>query len=129
MWLLAIALGARSELMRSLAPIIGALGIVAISFAANDVRGLIRAPSRIGWLLAHFSAMIAAYISAVTAFVVINVHAVPMGLRWIVPSALGSLLIATYSMRYRGLSLPTMLRFTIDRQPKPIVMHGSRHER
>ncbi len=130
LWLVAIALGARNELMRSLAPIVGALGVVAISFAANDVRGLVRKPSRIGWLLAHFSAMIAAYISAVTAFVVINVHAVPMSLRWIVPSALGSLLIASYSIRYRRLSLSKIIaQFASIRQPaKPPSMTRSRHE-
>jgi hypothetical protein len=45
--------------------------------------------------------MISAYISAVTAFCVINFHGVPMNLRWIVPSALGSIVIAYYSTQYR----------------------------
>jgi hypothetical protein len=37
--------------------------------------------------------MIAAYVSAVTAFCVINFHGVPMFLRWFVPSAIGTIVI------------------------------------
>jgi hypothetical protein len=57
--------------------------------------------TRVGWLIAHFSAMIAAYISAVTAFVVINAHAVPMQFRWIVPISIGTLVICGFSLPYR----------------------------
>ena len=60
-----------------------------------------RRQSKLGSLLMHLSAMIGAYISAVTAFVVINAHAVPMGLRWLVPSLLGSGVIAGFSIVYR----------------------------
>ena len=129
-WLLAIALGARGDLMHSLAPILGGLGLIAIAFAVNDARGVVKKPSRIGPLLSHFSAMIAAYISAITAFVVINAHAVPMTLRWLVPSALGSLLIAAFSIRYRRLpvlKVVQQLMFTGPRT-KPMTARGGQRE-
>jgi hypothetical protein len=100
-WLLLIALRAGDDLMRSLAPILAGLGVVAIAFAVNDVRGVVGPRNRIGWLIAHFSAMIAAYISAVTAFIVINAHGVPMEVRWVVPIAVGTLVIIGYSLPHR----------------------------
>jgi hypothetical protein len=100
-WLLAISATAQGELMRSLAPIMAGLGITAVAFALNDVRGVLGPRSRAGWLIAHFSAMIAAYISAVTAFIVINAHGVPMQLRWIVPIGIGTLVICGFSLPLR----------------------------
>jgi hypothetical protein len=100
-WLVAIAATATGDLMRGLAPIMAGLGVVAVAFALNDVRGILGPRSKIGWLIAHFSAMIAAYISAVTAFVVINAHGVPMEFRWLVPIGIGTLVIAAFSLPYR----------------------------
>jgi hypothetical protein len=51
--------------------------------------------------------MLAAYISAVTAFLVINAHHVPMTVRWLVPSLLGAAAIVGYSTR---ILLPTWRR-------------------
>lgn len=100
-WLFVIAVRAGDPLMRSLAPVMGALAVLAIGIAGNDVRGVVTEPSLNGSRVAHLTGMIAAYISAVTAFVVINAHDVPMLLRWLVPSALGSALISGFSIRYR----------------------------
>jgi membrane glycosyltransferase len=100
-WLLSIALTASTTLMRSLAPIMAGLGVIAIAFALNDARGILGPRSRTGSLIAHFSAMIAAYISAVTAFVVINAHGVPMELRWVVPIAVGTIVISAFALPYR----------------------------
>lgn len=97
-WMGAVPVG---KLMHSLAPIMTGLGLVAIAFAANDIRGVVGPRSRTGALIAHFSAMIAAYISAVTAFVVINAHNVPMPLRWLVPITLGTLVISAFALPYR----------------------------
>ena len=77
------------------------IGAIGVSFAANDVLGFIGPRMRNGWLLQHFAGMIAAYISAVTAFVVINAHGVPMELRWIVPIGIGTLVITAFSLPYR----------------------------
>lgn len=78
-------------------PLIG-IGSIAICFALNDLLGFRSRRAPKGWLLAHLSAMLAAYISASTAFLVINAHHAPMLLRWLVPSAIGSLAIAGYSL-------------------------------
>jgi hypothetical protein len=100
-WLFWIAATPVDTLMRSLAPIMAGLGIVAIAFAVNDIRGVLGPRTRVGALIAHFSAMIAAYISAVTAFVVINAHGVPMQLRWLVPISIGTLVISGFALPYR----------------------------
>ena len=97
-----LALTAQTPLMRSIASILIGLGAIAAIFAALDLRAVLgRVQTRLGSLLLHISAMMAAYISAVTAFCVINFHGVPMALRWIVPSALGSIVIAYFSTQYR----------------------------
>jgi hypothetical protein len=100
-WLLIIAAQAGNDLMHALAPILAGLGVMAIAFALNDVRGIFGPRSRVGSLIAHFSAMIAAYISAVTAFIVINAHGVPMDLRWMIPIGLGTLVITAYALPFR----------------------------
>jgi hypothetical protein len=88
--------------MREIGAILIGLAAIAATFALLDQRALgARVQTRLGSLLLHISAMMAAYISAVTAFCVINFHGVPMSLRWIVPSVLGSTVIAYFSMRYR----------------------------
>jgi uncharacterized membrane protein len=93
---------ARGPLMRELAGVLLALAAIAAAFAYLDLKALAeRKQSRLGSLLVHLSAMIAAYISAVTAFVVINAHGVPMTLRWLVPSVAGSAVIAGFSIAYR----------------------------
>ncbi len=91
---------ASTPLMISLRPALLGIGVIAIAFAVNDMLGF-SAPRRpLGWLFAHFAAMIAAYISAVTAFLVINAHGVPMLLRWIVPSFVGGGVIVAYTLSY-----------------------------
>ena len=73
--------------MLSIRPALIGIGSIAICFGLNDILGFYAPRSRTGWLLAHLSAMLAAYISATTAFLVINAHHVPMVLRWALPSA------------------------------------------
>jgi hypothetical protein len=100
--LVAIALVAQTPLMRDIAGILIGLAAIATTFAVLDLRAVAaRVQTRLGSLLLHISAMMAAYISAVTAFCVINFHGVPMSLRWIVPSLIGSTIIAYFSAQYR----------------------------
>jgi uncharacterized membrane protein len=97
-----LGLTARTPLMHSLAGVLLSLGAIATIFAFLDLKAIVeRRQSRLGSLLVHLSAMIGAYISAVTAFCVINFHGVPMGLRWLVPSLAGSLVIGGFSIIYR----------------------------
>jgi uncharacterized membrane protein len=100
--LFVLAATAQTALMRGIAGILVALGAIAAIFAGLDFKAVVmRAQTRPGALLVHVSATIAAYISAVTAFCVINFHGVPMTLRWVVPSALGSTVIAYFSIQCR----------------------------
>lgn len=100
--LVVLGVTVHSPLMRSLEAVLLALGAIAAVFAFLDLRALVeRSQSRLGSLLVHLSAMIGAYISAVTAFCVINFHGVPMGLRWLVPSVAGSVVIGAFSVAYR----------------------------
>jgi len=90
---------AAAPLMHSIAPALMAIGGIAVAFGMNDLLGFTAPRLKIGWLVSHFAAMLASYISAVTAFVVINAHAVPMMLRWGVPGAIGALTITAYSVQ------------------------------
>ena len=90
---------AATPLLISIRPALLGIGSIAIAFAINDFLGFRSERRRTGWLLAHLSAMLAAYISAVTAFVVINAHNVPMMFRWLVPSAIGAAAIIGYSLQ------------------------------
>jgi hypothetical protein len=100
--LLTLAATADTPLMRGLAPILASIAAIAGIFAALDLRALAaRVQTRLGSLLVHISAMIGAYISAVTAFCVINFHSVPMAARWIVPSFIGTIVIGAFSTQYR----------------------------
>lgn len=94
-------IGARADtpLLLSIRPALYGIGGIACCFGVNDLVGFRQPRSRHGWVLAHLAAMIAAYISATTAFLVINAHHVPMILRWLVPSVVGIGFIATYSLR------------------------------
>ncbi len=97
-----LAAAAHTPLMHELAVVLAALAILAATFAALDAKALAeRRQSKLGSLLMHLSAMIGAYISAVTAFVVINAHGVPMTLRWLVPSVVGTAVIGGFSIAYR----------------------------
>jgi hypothetical protein len=101
-----LGLTASTPLMHSIAPALVAIGAIGIAFALNDVLGFAGPRLRMGWLLSHFSGMLAAYISAVTAFLVINAHDVPMILRWVVPSSIGAALIIGQTLRVVRFSLP-----------------------
>jgi uncharacterized membrane protein len=92
-----IGITAGTPLLISIRSALIGIGSIAICFALNEILGFQTARTKSGWLLAHLSAMLAAYISAVTAFLVINAHHVPMTVRWLVPSALGAATIVGYS--------------------------------
>jgi uncharacterized membrane protein len=94
-----LAIWPSSPLLRSIAPALLGIGAIGISFGLNDVLGFLSVRMRAGWLLAHFAALIAAYVSAVTAFLVINAHQAPMLLRWVLPSVLGGSAIVAYTLR------------------------------
>jgi hypothetical protein len=95
-----LGITASTPLLHSIEPALIGIGTIAISFGLNDILGFLGPRLRQGWLFAHFAALIAAYVSAVTAFVVINAHGAPMMLRWFVPSLIGVSAIGAYTFRY-----------------------------
>jgi uncharacterized membrane protein len=101
-----LAATAATELMFSIRPALVGIAAIAVCFAMNDVLGFTAPRMKTGWLVGHFAGMIASYIAAVTAFVVINAHDVPMILRWLVPSLAGGSVIVTYTLRYVRLTWP-----------------------
>ncbi len=105
--LLIMAATASTPLMRSLVPVLAGLGTISLAFALNDALGFAGPRLKMGWLLSHLSGMIAAYISAITAFIVINAHGVPMTIRWGVPCTLGGATITWFALRYRAKLLGT----------------------
>lgn len=94
-----LGLFSSNAVVSEIRPALAGIGTIAVCFGLNDLLGFRAARTRTGWLLAHLSGMIAAYVSAVTAFLVINAHSIPMTWRWLIPSALGAGLIAFYSLR------------------------------
>jgi hypothetical protein len=90
---------ASTPLLISIAPALFGIGAIAICFGLNELLGFRTPRTRTGWLLGHLSAMLAAYVSSITAFIVINAHHVPMIFRWLVPGAIGAATIVAYSTR------------------------------
>jgi uncharacterized membrane protein len=112
-----LAATAETPLMLSIRPALVGIAAIAIAFASNDVLGLAAPRMKHGWLLSHFSAMLGSYVSAVTAFIVINAHDVPMMVRWIVPSLAGGSVIVAYTLRFVRLGLPRPAGRETSRQP------------
>lgn len=97
-------------LLREIGPALVGIGGIGLAFGINDIAGFRSPRAKSGWLLAHLSAMIAAYASASTAFIVINAHAVPMMLRWTVPVSAAGVVIAAYSLRIVRIVPPRVVR-------------------
>lgn len=122
-----LAATADTELTLSIRPALVGIAAIAVAFATNDVLGFCSPRSRHGWLLAHFAGMLAAYISAVTAFAVINAHHVPMMVRWIVPSLAGGSIIVAYTLRYVRLGRPRPATGTVSGKPVATATAPGRH--
>jgi len=111
--LIALGAAAATPLLRSLAAVFLGLGAIGAIFASLELFAIGLGPkTKFGWLFYHLSAMLSAYISATTAFVVINAHGVPMLERWLVPVALGTATIVAFSVKYR-------VRFWRAARPRP----------
>ncbi|GAB2943084.1 hypothetical protein GCM10027048_04590 [Hymenobacter coalescens] len=90
--------------------LLGFFGLLLCVFAGLDTWRLLRPQSTQGaWLLRHLTRMGGSYISAVTAFVVVNLgHVLPAGapgwlglVGWLAPTFLGGYLIGRAVRRYR----------------------------
>lgn len=79
--------------------VFGAIGGV---YAFNWLKGFFRPSSaKQEWMFTHFQSFGAAYIAAFTAFVVVNINFLPPLIVWLFPSAIGGMLIAATTIKYR----------------------------
>jgi uncharacterized membrane protein len=83
----------------SVAVIFGAIGIV---LAARDIRRFVRPPGdRLHWWYHHMTGMLTSYIAAVTAFSAVNFRFLPVTVRWLWPTLIGTLVIVAWVRYYR----------------------------
>ncbi len=78
-------------------------GMIGSVFLFQDVRSFIRPPKeKMHWWFTHIGSMAGSYISAVTAFVVVNIQLPQHNwVLWVLPTAIGSVLIARTIRKYK----------------------------
>ena len=88
--------------MRDLRSVLVMLGVIGMWFGAWDLSRSRRGgnPDRLALPAHHRDAR--AYISAVTAFIVINAHSTPMIVRWLAPITVGGLSVVAFQFAYRA---------------------------
>jgi hypothetical protein len=94
-WALTLGLG-----MGVTGIVFGTIGSV---FLFQDVKSFVRPPKeKMHWWFTHIGSMAGSYISAVTAFVVVNIQLPQHNwILWVLPTAIGSLLIARTIRKYK----------------------------
>ncbi|HEV7329820.1 MAG TPA: hypothetical protein VGN63_02175 [Flavisolibacter sp.] len=82
-------------------PVPMVFGLTSAGFAIADIRLFVNGPAtKMHWITGHITSMGAGYIATWTAFVVTNVKFLPPVLVWLLPSLIGSILIAKSIRRY-----------------------------
>ncbi len=78
-------------------------GLVGISFLFSDIRNFIKPPKeKMHWWYTHIGSMGGSYISAVTAFIVVNIQLPQFNwVLWILPSVIGGTLIGRTIKSYK----------------------------
>lgn len=78
-------------------------GGIGLSFLISDIRSFITPPKeKMHWWFTHIGSMGGSYISAVTAFVVVNIQFQQFNwVLWILPPMIGSIIIAKTIRKYR----------------------------
>jgi uncharacterized membrane protein len=78
-------------------------GVIGSTFVVSDIRTFRTLPERMHWWYSHIGAMGGSYISAVTAFVVVNISIPGFGwVLWIIPSVIGGILIGRTIKKYKS---------------------------
>jgi hypothetical protein len=77
-------------------------GVLGMILAGLDIGKFVRPPAdRNAWWFAHMSGMLGSYIAAVSAFSVVNFTFLPVTVRWLWPTAIGTPLIAVWITYYK----------------------------
>ncbi|SEK84857.1 hypothetical protein SAMN04488505_1011001 [Chitinophaga rupis] len=77
-------------------------GLLGIWMAGSDIKHFIIPPKdKQQWLYTHIGGMCGAYVAAVTAFMVVNVHFLPGLMVWMAPVIIGGTLITLTINRYK----------------------------
>lgn len=91
-------------------PVPFVFGLTSIGFALADIRLFTKGPAtKQHWITGHITSMGAGYIATWTAFVVTNVNFLPPVLVWLLPSLIGSVLIAQSRRRYTKPKSPVLV--------------------
>jgi uncharacterized membrane protein len=91
-------------------------GTIGTSFLVADIRSFTRPPQdKMHWWYGHIASMGGSYISAVTAFVVVNIQLVQFNwVLWVLPSLIGGSLIARTIRYYKA-------KFTIPAAQRSVI--------
>jgi len=77
-------------------------GVLGMVLAGLDIRKFVRPPAdRNAWWFAHMAGMLGSYIATVSAFSVVNFTFLPIAVRWLWPTAIGTPLIALWITYYK----------------------------
>jgi uncharacterized membrane protein len=88
--------------MVNLPQVIGLFGAIMVIFSINDYLYFSKKRAeKQKWLFRHIGRMCGAYIATFTAFLVVNVESNPDFLAWILPTIIGTPLIAYYIRTYK----------------------------
>ena len=87
------------------APVFIIFGMISTMLGAGDIHSFLRrfhpVQHKYDWLYTHIGNMIGAYIAAVTAFAVVNLDFLPMLIRWLLPTLVGTPAIFLWIRVYR----------------------------
>lgn len=97
---------APSPMWRAVGTVSIMLGLLGTVLAGRDLYAFVRPPTdRMAWWSSHMGGMLGSYIAVMTAFSVVNFTFLPLTVRWLWPSWIGTpliaLWIASYNRRFR----------------------------
>jgi hypothetical protein len=106
--LIVLGILAPTPMWRQVSTVSVMLGGLGTALAGRDLYAFVRPPSdRMAWWSSHMGGMLGSYIAVMTAFSVVNFTFLPLTVRWMWPSWIGTpliaLWIASYNRRFRRL--------------------------
>jgi uncharacterized membrane protein len=110
-----IGLIARGISMQRLGPVAIVFGAILLLSATSDMTRFRRPPKDARERIrVHLRSMLAAYITTITAFSVVNLHVLPPLARWLWPTVVGVPIITWWARRYRSNDAPPNSRTIAD---------------